>query len=147
MLTPAGDVLTGGVKSNPEVIDLLRKADNLTADDVLVVEHLESFGMAVHHGVFETAWWSGRFCEAWMDRGGNVVRIPRKDVKRHLTPEGKNWTRTKDSDIRRWLIELYGGPGQEKKGGRLAGITSHAWEALAVGVTYLDGHTKTFARL
>jgi hypothetical protein len=101
----------------------------------LVIEKVESFGMAVGVEVFETVFWSGRFAEAWWNDGQrSFSRIGRKAVKLALCGTVK----AKDANIRQALIDRYGGPACIKKGGPLAGIKSHLWSALAVAVTYQD---------
>lgn len=132
LLSDAWEIEAAGVKSNPEIIELLRDAKRLRSSDVLVIETVESFGMPVGREVFETVWWSGRFCEAWMDRGGVIARVTRKQVKIALCGTMK----AKDPHIRQRLIDLYGGPDEVRKGGRLAKVKSHAWPALAAGITY-----------
>jgi hypothetical protein len=46
--------------------------------------------------------------------------------------------KAKDANIRKALIDRYGGPACVKKGGQLAGIKSHLWAALALAVTYQE---------
>lgn len=139
MLSADGTVEAAGQKSNEEIIDLLRSEGDHTGN-VLVIEHVQSMGMAVGQEVFDTVEWGGRFMEAWMDRGGTVAKVPRRDVKQHLCGHAK----AKDPNIRAALIDLYGGSDQCKKGGRLERVKGHAWSALAVGVVYLDAHAGTF---
>lgn len=101
----------------------------------LVIEQVESFGMPVGREVFETVFWAGRFAEAWDERGCVTwSMLPRRQVK--LTLCGS--ARAKDPNIRQALIDRYGGPASAKKGGALAGIKSHLWAALAVGVTFTE---------
>jgi hypothetical protein len=45
-------------------------------------------------------------------------------------------SRAKDTNIRRALIDMWGGDAATKKGGPLHGISTHAWQALAVAVAY-----------
>lgn len=106
---------------------------------VLVIEQVESFGMAVGREVFETVFWTGRFAEAWCPR--QFERLPRRIIKQHLchTP------RATDANIRQALIDRFG-PGTEKAIGRkkepgpLFGITGHKLAALAVALTWFDQH-------
>lgn len=102
----------------------------------LVIEQIESFGMPVGAEVFETAFWSGRFAEAWRQQGltCSFSRIGRKAVKLALCGTVK----AKDANIRQALIDRFGGPSCIKKGGPLHGIKSHLWAALAVAVAYQD---------
>lgn len=101
----------------------------------LVIERIESFGMAVGAEVFETCVWSGRFWQAYT---GQVERVTRRDVKLHLC----GTSRAKDANIRQALIDRYGGKaaaiGTKKAPGPLYGVKADIWAALAVGVTFLD---------
>ena len=106
------------------------------ASAVLVVEQVESFGMAVGVEVFETVWWAGRFVETWR---GPWARVTRRAVKLHLC----GTSRAKDGNIRQALIDRYG-PGKDIAVGRKAtpgplyGLRADLWAALAVAVTYTD---------
>jgi len=115
---------------------LLRKLDLFSRDcDVLVIEKIESFGMAVGAEIFETVFWSGRFAEAW---GNDFHRLGRKDVKMHLC----NSMRATDANIRCALIDKFGGKeaaiGRKKTPGPLFGISGDCWSALAVAVTWAE---------
>jgi hypothetical protein len=109
---------------------------------VLVIEKVVSYGMPVGEEVFETVYWSGRFCESWSIRWGTgegVERLPRLAVKEHLCHD----SRAKDSNIRAALIDRFG-PGKEKAiglkktPGPLYGFKKDLWSALAVAVTWRD---------
>lgn len=103
---------------------------------VLVIEQVRSYGMAVGAEVFDTVHWSGRFHECWP---GHVELLPRQEVKLHLCGQA----RAKDANIRQALIDRYG-PGKEKAIGRKAtpgplyGFKADLWAALAVAVTWRD---------
>jgi hypothetical protein len=129
-----GVVISSGVMENSDMLDSIEQG---IAADVLAVEMVASYGMAVGAEVFRTVWWTGRFAEAWRKRTGNLpVEVYRMAVKLHLCGS----PRAKDANIRQALIDLYG-PGKEKAIGKKAspgplfGVTSHAWPALAVAVT------------
>ncbi len=115
--------------------------ERIGADTSVVIEGVESFGMAVGRDVFETVFWSGRFAQA----AGAFDRVFRKQVKLHLCQS----MRAKDPNIRQALIDRFG-PGKElaigKKAtpGPLYGVKSHIWSALAVAVTHWDKKTRTF---
>ncbi len=103
--------------------------------DTVVIEKIESYGMAVGREVFDTVWWAGRFAEA--ARPLEVVQLPRRTVKLAICGD----TRAKDSNIRLALIDRFGGPsavGQKAKPGPLYGISKDVWSALAIAVTYSD---------
>ncbi len=95
-------------------------------------------GMPVGREVFETVEWIGRFREAWESRGGLFVRVYRRQVKQHLCGSAK----AKDANVRQALIDRYGGKevaiGRKREPGPLFGVSGHAWQALAVGLTAVD---------
>lgn len=111
----------------------------------LVVEQVESFGMAVGREVFETVWWAGRFHQAWTLRGFRAERLTRKAVKLHLcgTP------RAKDTNIRAALMDKFGGKaaavGSRLTPGPLFGVKADEWAALAVAITWREGVWGTSA--
>lgn len=125
-----------GKQDNHDVLAHIEAACRLY--DALVVEKIESFGMAVGAEVFETVWWSGRFAQvAHLVRKDNH-RLPRKAVKMHLCGS----MRAKDGNIRQALIDRFGGKdaaiGKKKSPGPLYGISGDCWSALAVAVTWAD---------
>lgn len=119
---------------NEDIIRYLR----LWSGDPLVIEKIANMGMTVGASVFETCYWSGRFAEAYDPSGENVHRITRNEVKIHIcgTP------RAKDPQIRQAIIDRFGGKekaiGKRGSEGIFYGVKSHSWQALAVGITYLD---------
>ncbi len=102
----------------------------------LVVEQIENMGMPAGKSLFETVFWSGRFVEAWQSHGieASWSMLPRRQVKLAICGS----MRAKDANIRRALLDRYGGDAAGKRGGPLAGIKSHLWAALAVGVAYQE---------
>lgn len=123
-------VLDSGILANEALLRHCR----LASQGLLVVEQVESYGMAVGREVFETVWWAGRFVEAHTNRGGDARMMPRRAVKMHLCQS----MRAKDPNIRQALIDRFGVPGTKKAPGLLYGISSHKWAALALAVTTLD---------
>ena len=107
--------------------------------DILVIEHVESYGMAVGKTIFETVYFAGRCAEAWFPK--LVSRVPRREIKVHLCGS----TRATDSNIRQALIDRFG-PSTDKAIGRKASpgpmyqITGHKLSALAVALTWWDQH-------
>lgn len=103
---------------------------------MLVVEQIASMGMPVGAEVFETVFWSGRFCQVW---AGEWRRIRRVEVKMALCGD----PRAKDANIRQAIIDRFG-PGKESAIGKKAspgplyGIKGDEWQALAVGLTWLE---------
>ena len=104
--------------------------------DVVVIEKVESYGMAVGAEVFGTVLWSGRFAEA--AHRVPVVLLPRRAVKLALCAD----SRAKDANIRQALIDRFGGSaaiGRKASPGPLYGISRDVWSALAIAVTYTLG--------
>ncbi len=110
---------------------LLRRVAECKAD-MLAIEMIASYGMAVGREVFETCVWVGRFQQAWRDPAA-VRLVYRQQVKLHLCGS----PRAKDPNIRQALIDLLGAPGTKKDPGATYGVSSHAWAALGVAVTAL----------
>ena len=142
-----------GIEPNDDVLDILAGHARHPVGISLVIEQIASMGMAVGAETFETCVWTGRFMERYAATcGREAVRIPRVPIKVHLCGTAK----AKDANVRQALIDRYGGPAALRKAkpakmnrkgeiiapaveaGALAGISSHCWSALAVGVVYLD---------
>ena len=130
-------VTDAGEMSNRELLSWL--IGRRVTGRVLVIEQIESFGMAVGREVFETVFWTGRFAEAWCP--SRFERVPRREVKQHLCHSA----RATDANIRQALIDRFG-PGTDKAFGKkktpgpLYGITGHKVAALAVAITWFDQH-------
>lgn len=123
-----------GKASNEELLKGLKSVH--LSSDVLVIEQIESYGMAVGREVFETVYWSGRFAQAWR---GQVERLPRRHVKLHLCGSAK----ANDANIRQALIDRFGPEkrtaiGTKAAQGPLYGIVKDQLAALAVAVTWWD---------
>lgn len=131
---PERGVLGAGVKPNDVMLYEIRHS----CAEVLALEMVASYGMAVGKEVFETVRWIGRFQQTWR-RPDDTMLIYRRDVKLHLC----NSARAKDANIRQALLDRFpragGGKtpqiGTKAKPGPLYGVSSHAWSALAVAVT------------
>lgn len=128
----AGDILSFGKSANEEVVELVSQWTLAT----VVIEKVESYGMAVGSDVFETVRWAGRFEQAAAPR--TVVRLPRREVKLHLCGQ----SRAKDPNVRQALLDRWGGKeravGRKSAPGPLHGVSGDVWAALAVAVTYAD---------
>ena len=119
-----------GITANDVLVRALRSGG---LPDVVVIEKVESYGMAVGAEVFDTVWWAGRFAEA--ASRVPVVMLPRRAVKLALCGD----SRAKDANIRQALIDRFGGSaavGRKAAPGPLYGITRDVWSALAIAVTY-----------
>jgi hypothetical protein len=140
-------VLEHAIESNTDLAQRLeRRAGQLNhvAIAAVVLEQIESFGMAVGREVFETVFVTGRLFELALRTFGPVVeRMPRRSVKLHLC----NAVRAQDSNIRVALIDRFGGTdraiGKKKTPGPLYGIKSHEWAALAIAITWWDQRPLT----
>jgi hypothetical protein len=122
---------------NRELLELLRLGRTRYDCDVVAIEQVESFGMAVGREVFDTVFWSGRFAEAadssW-DPRPTVLPVTRRRVKLAICQD----TRAKDANIRQALIDRFGGPSSIRKGGPLYGVSKDVWSALAIAVTVAE---------
>jgi hypothetical protein len=119
-----------GITANDVLVRALRSGG---LPDVVVIEKVESYGMAVGAEVFDTVLWTGRFAEA--ANRVPVVMLPRRAVKLALCGD----SRAKDANIRQALIDRFGGPaavGRKAAPGPLYGISRDVWSALAIAVTY-----------
>ena len=126
-----------GKVENRRILELLKAGEKFKhGDDLLAIEMIASYGMAVGKEVFDTCLYVGRFLEAWEDRGGKARLVFRKEVKLHFCET----TRATDSNIRASMIDRFG-PGKEaaigtkKAPGPLYGIKGDEWSALAVAIT------------
>ncbi len=129
----ADRVVDFGIWLNETLVAYLRRQHT---SDVVVIEKVESYGMAVGAEVFETVRWAGRFEEASQPRP--VVYLPRREIKLSLCGS----PRAKDSNIRQALLDRFGGSsavGRKAHPGPLYGISRDVWAALAVAVTYTQG--------
>lgn len=135
------EAITGAILPNEHLIEQCRANKGIASH--LVIEQIASYGMPVGADVFDTCVWIGRFREAWEQSAQDATcsLLPRKVVKLTLCGTVK----AKDANIRQALIDRYGGPACVRKGGPLAGIKSHMWAALAVGVAYREIHTTAAA--
>lgn len=129
-LLDGGRVAGAGVLDNADALIMVRSSPA----DMLAIEMIASYGMAVGREVFETCVWVGRFQQAWRDPAG-VKLLYRRAVKLHLCKS----PRAKDANIRQALIDLLGPQGTKKSPGPTHGVASHAWAALGVAVTAAAG--------
>ena len=128
-----GRPLGFGIQANTDLLADLRAGLELT--DVVVIEKVESYGMAVGREVFDTVHWAGRFTEAAQPTP--VVQLTRRAVKLELCGQ----SRAKDANVRQALMDRFGGPaakGTKRSPGPLYGIAADVWSALAVAVTYAE---------
>jgi hypothetical protein len=98
--------------------------------DVVAIEMVACFGMAVGREVFETCLFIGRLQERSPIEPRLVYRL---QVKLHHCKSA----RAKDANIRQVLIDKYGAPGTKKAPGLTYGLKSHLWSAFAIA-TYVS---------
>lgn len=120
-------VFAKNIASNEEMLKMLQENAIAGTHDLLAIEMVACYGMAVGREVFETCLWIGRFIQVWPKE---YVLIYRKDVKVHMCHSA----RAKDGNVRQSLIDRFGGRGTKKNPGPLYGISTHMWAALAVAV-------------
>jgi hypothetical protein len=125
------DTFVFGHASNEEVLKTVKEGDY----DLLAVEMIASYGMAVGKEVFETCVWIGRFFEAASILSKKIELIPRIQVKINLC----HTTRAKDANVRQALLDRYGEQGSKKNQGATYGISKHVWAALGV-YAYAEDH-------
>lgn len=117
----------------PRLVGYVGKKPSMPAQ-VVAIEMIASYGMAVGKDVFETCVWIGRMIQA-AAVPDDVILVYRKDVKMCLCGSPK----AKDANIRQALIDRVGPQGTKKNPGPTYGVKSHAWAALAVAVTVAHG--------
>ena len=89
---------------NEDILERMASAEWCGSEPgIACIEMMECHGMAVGKEVFETVWWTGRFCQAWP--GPLPERVFRGDVKMHICGRAN----AKDANIRQALIDRYGG--------------------------------------
>ena len=124
---------------NDELVDRLAEDGRrpiIESVGLLLIEHIESYGMTVGAEIFDTVFWSGRFVQAWK---GEWRKVGRRDVKLVLCGS----SRAKDPNVKQALVDRFGGSMIAAKGtrampGPLWGIKNHRWSALALAVAYVD---------
>lgn len=101
-------------------------------------EKIACMGMAVGAEILDTCEWIGRFEQKACELSLPFHKIKRHEVKMHLCGS----MRAKDGNIRQALIDKIGPQGTKKAPGPTYGISKHIWQALAVGITFLETHER-----
>lgn len=128
--------------TNPEVITYIEQNVIHNPHPVAIVcEWVEHYGKNIHAGkdVFETCRWIGRFEQQATSLSDEPFHtLTRREVKLHLC----GTMRAKDPNVRMAIVDRFGGKaeaiGKKANRGPLYGVTSHAWAALGVALTYAD---------
>ena len=132
-----GHRFEAGTSPNADLVQFIEHNRQEFADAILVSEWIQTMGAIVGKEVFETAFWVGRFCQAWP---GRFERVYRTEIKLHFC----GTARAKDPHVRQALLDHFGGKeeaiGKKKAPGPLYGVKGHAWSALAVAVYWLETH-------
>ncbi len=108
--------------------------------DVVYIEMVASYGMAVGREVFDTCVWIGRFMQSALVRGVDVHLVTRLHVKLHHCHDSK----AKDANITRALVDrfAYGQPnygkGTKLEPGWFYGFSADVWQAYALAVYAAD---------
>lgn len=126
-----------GVMENNGLLRVIN--NNMDRYSTLCIEMIESQGMPVGRETFQTCLWIGRFMQAFGFE--NTELVTRREVKLYLC----GTMRAKDANVRQAVIDMFeptgGGKtpqiGTKGQPGPLYGVSSHAWNALAVGLTYV----------
>ena len=100
----------------------------------VVIERIEPrYGLRMGWETIRTCELVGAVCEA--SGPLPVALLRRSDILRHL---GVATRGAADPGVRAALMDRWGGATSVRKGGPLAGIKTHLWAALAVGVTWAE---------
>lgn len=112
--------------------------------DVLVIERVASYGMAVGKDVFQTCEWIGRFTEAGERAEKPIHYIYRRDEKLHICGD----SRAKDANIKQALVERFArhdfkqGKGTKARPDFFYGFKADVWQAYATGLVYIETRLK-----
>lgn len=131
-------IIEKGITNNNEIINIL--SDDYSYDEV-AIEMIASYGMPVGKETFETVYWIGRFFQQAKSNGKDVFRYYKKT---DINPSICFNPNVKDAMIRRAVLDMFpktgGGSepsvGTKKNPGKLYGISSHMFPALAVALTH-----------
>ena len=132
-------VLDFGLTENAGVVDLLQSQHFNCSR--LIAELVKSYGNVIGDPILKTAFWTGRFVQAFGD-DENSFLVPRKTIVTHLCGRAT----ASDKNIRQALIDAFpatgGGKtpaiGTKSKPGPLYGISKDVWAALAVAVYWTE---------
>lgn len=137
--------LQSGDADNHEVLELIRDAQ-MPIDSYFVIEEAAFYGQRVGTSLFQGIYWSGRFVQAWVNKGfgeKSVVRIQKPDVNYHLCGRRNS---VKDTHIKGAIKSILGHERGTKKNPDVSGlwmlVGGDAWDAYALGVVQSDRFLK-----
>ena len=128
-----GRVTDSGAFPLDTVLVMLRCA----SPGIVAIERVQAQGIA-GNAIMETCEVSARLYQRAVDCGHDVRWLYRRQVLRALDVTGAG---NRDSMIRQRLMEMHGGSGAKgtkATPGPLYGVSSHAWQALAVAVAAME---------
>jgi len=103
--------------------------------DLLAIEAMVVY--QANKSITETLFWSGRFSARADWKRVDCQLVYRPDIVKHFT--GKRVLKGADGKIRQHLIDRLGEPGNKANPGKTYGVSTHAWQALAVCVALDEG--------
>lgn len=121
-----------GIAENQQLLQMIR-GGHFDFAEYLAIEMIACYGKAVGAEVFRTCVWIGRFEEAW---GEPFYEVLRKNVKMHVL--GKISVKNADTHVKKAMLSRFGESGTKRQPGALYGMNKHAFQALAVAVTWMD---------
>ena len=132
-----------GKIDNTTLKSIIRQAVWSKRVDRVVIEMVASYGMPVGETVFDTCVWIGRFTELIAQcptQDAEITYVKRKEYIVDLIGSVK----AKDSNVIQYLIDRFAkdtpnrGKGTKKSPGWFYGVSKDVWQAIAIGVWYLD---------
>lgn len=140
------DITSKGKLPNDEVQEQVGAAVSAGEVDRVVIEMIQSYGMAVGKHVFETCVEIGRFIETvhQCDSAIEAELVFRKDVKIHHCMSAM----ASDANIVTSLVDKYGdreqhgkhSKGTNKDPGYFHGFAKDIWQAFALGSMVIEEH-------
>ena len=124
------DILEKGIVQNPDMLNILQSS----YVDIVLIEMIACYGMAVGQSVFDTCRFIGK-----LEFACDICKKPyklvyRKDIKMWHC----NSTRAGDTNIVQRLKDKYGDKGVKKNPGITYGLKSHMWQAFAIASMHTE---------
>jgi hypothetical protein len=137
-LHDAVTIIDHGITPNGEMLARVMMAASMNR--YVVIESTKPYTVdgKFFSQLYDTAIWIGRFVQAYEEhsKGVAAVLIDRRDVKLHLLSRASGT----DARVIDALRDRFNLPAKVRapKGHPLYGVTRDRWQALALGLTYLD---------